>query len=78
MPLRAIRRRYDTPIVIPTGRGSLADAMHLAMRRLRASAIVGAAEVQFLTPGNVEFRADHRVQAVVWLELALTARPRRR
>jgi hypothetical protein len=25
--------------------------------------------VTFLTAGNTEFKADHRVQAVVWLEL---------
>ena len=35
-------------------------------RRLRALVIAGAAEVQFLTAGNVEFKADHRVQAVVF------------
>jgi len=29
-------------------------------RRLRAPAIAGAAEVQFLTAGNVEFKADLR------------------
>jgi hypothetical protein len=28
--------------------------------------IAGAAEVQFLTAGNVEFKADHRVKAVVF------------
>jgi hypothetical protein len=28
--------------------------------------LVGAAEVKFLTAGNVEFKADHRVQAVVF------------
>jgi hypothetical protein len=31
--------------------------------------IAGAAEVQFLTVGNAEFKADHRVQALVRLGL---------
>jgi hypothetical protein len=39
------------------------------MRRLRARPIAGAAEVKFLTAGNVEFTAGHRVKAVVWLGL---------
>jgi hypothetical protein len=30
--------------------------------------------VKFLTAGNTEFKADHRVKAVVWLELVPTAR----
>ena len=34
-------------------------------RRPRASAIAGAAEVQFLTAGNFEFNADLAMNAVV-------------
>ena len=30
--------------------------------------------MKFLTAGNAEFKADHRVKAVVWLELVPTAR----
>ena len=35
-------------------------------RRLRAPANAGVARVKFPTAGNVEFKADHRVQAVVF------------
>jgi len=31
--------------------------------------VAGAAEAKFLTAGNTEFKADHRVKAVVWLGL---------
>jgi hypothetical protein len=44
-------------------RSSLADCISRCVGR-GLWLIAGAAEVQFLTAGNVEFKADHRVQAV--------------
>jgi hypothetical protein len=46
------------------------------MRRLRARPGPGAAEVKFPATRTVEIKADHRVQAVVLVELDPTARPK--
>jgi hypothetical protein len=57
-----------------TGRSPLADDCSCDASAAGSGFIAGAAEAKFLTAGNVEFTADRRVQAVVWLVLVPTAR----
>jgi hypothetical protein len=59
------RSCYCRSTLTNINRSSLADVMHLAVGRgLRI--IAGAAEVKFLTAGNVEFKAAVALKAVVF------------